>query len=76
MTCLRPDPARSTFDLPLETANERIEALHREAVRDHVTEAAPGPVDRVRDGLGRGLIALGAAIRPANRARHGSVVSR
>ncbi len=76
MTCPPPDPAVSTFDLPLEHAADRIAGLRLESARSRLVSSPPGVVDRVRDGVGRGLIALGSAIRPAGRARRRPVVSR
>ena len=81
MTCFDPDPARSTFDLPLEVATARMAALQGETDRTRSRRAAirTGARHPVR-AIGRGLIALGSVIAPSTtptatpRAR--TVVSR
>jgi hypothetical protein len=76
MTCPAPDHTRSTFDLPFETANERITVLQQETTRSRMAASRHGLVERARDGLGRGLISLGSAIRPASAVRGRPAVSR
>jgi len=89
MSCLSPDPVRSTLDLPFEAATDRIAALHVERQRARVFDRPSdvldvertGPVLRWRARIGRGLIALGSAIAPkpsraGSRARGGSAISR
>lgn len=65
MTCLDPDPARSTFDLPLEAATARMAALQGETDRTRSAGRRSGPVDGIRRAIGRGLIALGTVIAPS-----------
>ena len=48
MTCFDPDPARSTFDLPLEVATARMVALQRETDRTRSAERHSGPVHGIR----------------------------
>ncbi len=89
MSCLSPEPARSTFDLPFETVSDRIAGFHDERHRVRTVDGPDGsaagvhvgPVLRVRFRLGRGLIALGSAMIPGpsrtgSRSGRRSAVSR
>ncbi len=68
MTCYRPDPAHSTFDVPLELAHERIAALRGEARRsDLADEGPPATIRRLRHGIGHRLIAIGSALAAEQR---------
>jgi hypothetical protein len=65
MTCFDPDPARSTFELPLQTATARMAALQGETERIRAAATYDGTLHGVRTTIGRGLIALGSVITPA-----------
>ena len=65
MTSHPPAEHRSLFDLPLTTTDARIAELRATAESTRpLPGAAPshGPVGRLRDGLGRRLVGLGAAV--------------
>ena len=65
MTSLAPDRVRSTFDLPLEAATDRIAGLYRETDRArHADSSRLGLVDGTRARIGRMFITIGSAIAP------------
>jgi hypothetical protein len=71
MTCYERDHEHSAFDLPLDLANARIDALRSEARRTRQSDDGPpvGAIRRVRHGLGLRLIALGSALAADRRPR-------
>jgi hypothetical protein len=64
MTSIQPEPERSTQDLTLRLAQDRIADLQASAASARLTQAATdrGLVSRFRDTIGRRLIGLGNAI--------------
>ncbi len=76
MTHLEPDPGRSIHDLPFDTARARAASLRRERQRSRAVTTPLALVDRVRDRIGRGFIALGAAIAPSATTSSRSVSGR
>lgn len=71
MTCYERDQDHSAFDMPLEMAQARIDALRGEARRSRQADDGPpdGAIRRVRHGLGLRLIALGSALAAERRPR-------
>ncbi len=65
MSAPRFDPGGSEFNVDLHVANERMTHLHDEArLARRSSRRDPGPVNGLRERVGRGLIALGSAIAP------------
>jgi hypothetical protein len=56
----RPDP--STFDLPFDLAQARMAELRAAAAHPTTSPEARGSIDRLREAVGRGLIALGSSL--------------
>ena len=68
----RPDP--STFDLPFDLARARMAELRSAAARPVTSRDAPGSATRLREVIGRGLIALGSSLVPDERERRRTAV--
>jgi hypothetical protein len=66
----------STFDLPLDLANDRMADLRSSARTAGVSVESHGPVTRARAAVGRRLIALGSALVVDEPVRRHRAVSR
>jgi hypothetical protein len=57
----RPDPL-TTFDLPFDLAQARMADLRAAAAHPMTGSDGPGSITRLRDAVGRRLIALGSSL--------------